>query len=47
MYINTYSSWTLLPFGHDKVSVDWSPQSDVNASDRVNVSEHQQHGPRH
>lgn len=36
-----------LPLGHDKVAVHRRPQSDVDAPHRVDVPEHQQHGPRH
>lgn len=33
--------------GHDEVAVDRRSQSDVDAADRVDVPEDQQHGPRH
>lgn len=37
----------LLPLGHGAVSVHWSPQTDVDASDCVDITEDQQHGSGH
>ena len=34
------------PLGHEEVAIDGRAQSDVDAAHRVNVAEHEQHGPR-
>lgn len=38
--------WAASPLGHEEVAVDGRAQSDVDAAHRVDVAEHQQHGPR-
>lgn len=35
------------PLGHEEVAVHRRSQCDVDASDRVDVAEDEQHGPRH